>query len=299
MRYLTRQHLNPAAIALPLALHCLGYITLMKIISFNTNGIRARLHQLEQLITTQQPDVIGIQESKVHDDEFPTAAIEAMGYKVHTHGQKGHYGVCLISKLDPLAIQKGFASDTDDAQRRMIIGDYATPKGDTIRVVNGYFPQGESIHHETKFPAKRKFYADLQNYLIQECSPEQPLVVIGDMNISSTDLDIGIGEVNRKRWLKTGKTSFQPEEREWLNRLLGWGLIDSYRQQNPDSSELFSWFDYRSKGFDDEPKRGLRIDLILATPSLMKVCTETGIDYPIRAMEKPSDHCPIWAVFDC
>ncbi len=270
----------------------------MKIISFNTNGIRARLHQLEQLIASQQPDVIGIQETKVHDDEFPQAAIEAMGYKVHFHGQKGHYGVCLISKLEPLKIQKGFAGDDDDAQKRMIIGDYATPKGGTIRVVNGYFPQGESIQHQTKFPAKRKFYADLQDYLINDCDPQQPLVVIGDMNISSTDLDIGIGEDNRKRWLRTGKTSFQPEEREWLTRLMGWGLTDSYREQHPDSIDFYSWFDYRSKGFDREPKRGLRIDLILATQTLMQRCTDTGVDYAIRAMEKPSDHCPIWATFD-
>ncbi|MFT6914771.1 MAG: exodeoxyribonuclease-3 [Motiliproteus sp.] len=270
----------------------------MKIVSFNTNGIRARLHQLEELIATQQPDVIGIQESKVQDSEFPVEAIEALGYKVHMHGQKGHYGVCLLSKLEPLQVQKGFTTDAEDAQRRFIVGDFATPKGGTIRVVNGYFPQGESITHETKFPAKRKFYADLQDYLLNECSPDQPLVVIGDMNISSTDLDIGIGEVNRKRWLRTGKTSFQPEEREWMARLLSWGLVDSYRQHNPDSTDYYSWFDYRSKGFADTPKRGLRIDLILATQPLMDSCTETGIDYDIRAMEKPSDHCPIWAVFD-
>ncbi|MEH6651538.1 MAG: exodeoxyribonuclease III [Motiliproteus sp.] len=270
----------------------------MKIISFNTNGIRARLHQLEQLIASQQPDVIGIQETKVHDDEFPREAIEAMGYKVHFHGQKGHYGVCLISKQEPVALQKGFAGDDEDAQKRMIIGDYTTPNGGTIRVANGYFPQGESIQHETKFPAKRKFYADLQDYLINDCDPQQPLVVIGDMNISSTDLDIGIGEDNRKRWLRTGKSSFQPEEREWLQRLMDWGLTDSYRDQHPDSIDFYSWFDYRSKGFDREPRRGLRIDLILATQTLMDRCTGTGIDYDIRAMEKPSDHCPVWATFD-
>ncbi|WP_421863464.1 exodeoxyribonuclease III [Motiliproteus sp.] len=271
----------------------------MKIISFNTNGIRARLHQLEALIESQQPDVIGIQETKVHDGEFPTAAIEALGYQVNYHGQKGHYGVCLISREAPLSLQKGFAGDDEDAQRRMIIGDFATPSGQTIRVINGYFPQGENIAHETKYPAKRRFYADLQHYLETECDPEQPLVVIGDMNISSTDLDIGIGEDNRKRWLRTGKTSFQPEEREWLNRLMDWGLQDSYREQNPTSNELFSWFDYRSRGFEREPKRGLRIDLILATKPLMNALIETGIDYAIRGMEKPSDHAPVWASFDC
>ena len=269
----------------------------MKIVSFNTNGIRARLHQLEALIANHQPDVIGIQETKVHDEEFPLEAIQAMGYHCEFHGQKGHYGVCLISKRPPLSLRKGFPGDGEDAQRRMIIGDYESDNGNRVTVMNGYFPQGESIHHETKFPAKRAFYQDLQDLLEQEYQNQQNLVVIGDMNISPEDNDIGIGEDNRKRWLRTGKSSFQPEEREWMERLKGWGLTDSFRHQNPDSNDWFSWFDYRSKGFDREPKRGLRIDLILATSPLIDALEETGIDYPIRAMEKPSDHCPIWATF--
>ncbi|HAY95120.1 MAG TPA: exodeoxyribonuclease III, partial [Shewanella sp.] len=79
----------------------------------------------------------------------------------------------------------------------------------------GYFPQGESIDHPTKYPAKRKFYQDLMHYLQTNHSNDEDIAIIGDINISPTDLDIGIGEVNRKRWLKTGKCSFQPEEREW------------------------------------------------------------------------------------
>jgi exodeoxyribonuclease-3 len=114
-------------------------------------------------------------------------------------------------------------------------------------VINGYFPQGESRDHETKFPAKAKFYQDLQNYLTTELNKENPVLIMGDMNISPTDLDIGIGEENRKRWLRTGKCSFLPEEREWMERLLGWGLVDTFRQANPDNQDRFSWFDYRSK----------------------------------------------------
>ncbi len=270
----------------------------MKIISFNTNGIRARLHQLSALIEKHQPDVIGIQETKVHDEEFPVEAIRELGYEVEFHGQMGHYGVCLISKQPALRVQKGFPDDSDDAQRRMIMAEYPTPGGETLVVINGYFPQGENIAHETKFPAKRKFYADLQDYLEQHFCNDQKLVVMGDMNISSRDIDIGIGEDNRKRWLRSGKTSFQPVEREWLQCLLGWGLNDSFRAQHPEDGDWYSWFDYRSKGFDREPKRGLRIDLILTTDSLQQRCTETGIDYELRGMEKPSDHCPIWASFD-
>jgi len=83
-----------------------------------------------------------------------------------------------------------------------------------------------------------------------------------------------------------------------MQKLLSWGLIDTYREQHPENNHFFSWFDYRSKGFDDDPKRGLRIDLLLASQGLAGYCSNTGIDYEIRGMEKPSDHAPVWSEFD-
>ena len=271
----------------------------MKVISFNINGLRARPHQIEALIAKHDPDIIGLQETKVDDPQFPHEHIEALGYHVEFFGQKSHYGVCLISKQPPLSLQKGFLTDDEDAQRRMIIGRYATPNGGTLTVLNGYFPQGENIEHPVKFPAKEKFYADLQTHLETHHSPDEPLIVMGDINISPTNADIGIGEDNRKRWLRTGKTSFQPIEREWLSRLQGWGLTDTFRALHPNTDDVFSWFDYRSRGFEQTPKRGLRIDVILATASTLALCEDAGVDYDIRGMEKPSDHAPIWAQFNC
>ncbi len=269
----------------------------MKVISFNINGLRARLHQLQALIEKHQPDVIGLQEIKVHDEAFPLADVEAMGYHVFHHGQKAHYGVAMLCKTMPTKVQKGFPTDDEDAQRRMIMTSFEGEDGKTITVLNGYFPQGENISHETKFPAKRKFYKDLMTYLNEHHHPDEKIIVMGDINISPTDEDIGIGEPNRKRWLQTGKTSFQPEEREWLSTLMNWGFVDTFRQQHPDVTDQFSWFDYRSRGFDDN--RGLRIDVILATDALATTCHDTGIDYELRGIEKPSDHAPIWASFKC
>lgn len=267
----------------------------MKIISFNINGIRARLHQLKALLDKHQPDVLGLQEIKVHDDEFPLADVQAMGYHVYHFGQKGHYGVAILSKLPALSMQYGFPTDEPDAQRRMIIGKFAMADGNSITVLNGYFPQGENRDHPVKFPAKTKFYADLQRYLTENHSPKELLTVIGDINISPGDLDIGIGEANAKRWLREGKTSFLPEERAWLQQLKDWGLVDTFRALHPELGEKYSWFDYRSKGFDDN--RGLRIDVIMATPALAQKCIESDIDYELRAIEKPSDHAPVWSVF--
>ncbi len=270
----------------------------MRLVSFNVNGIRARPHQLEALTRDYRPDVIGIQESKVQDAEFPLEMVQALGYHAEYFGQKGHYGVALLSRRPPLEVRKGHPGDDADAQRRLISALYESDQGHRFTVVNGYFPQGESRDHPVKFPAKRRFYAGLLDYLRSEFSPDDHLVVMGDMNIAPQDRDIGIGADNARRWLRNGKCSFLPEEREWMEQLLGWGLEDTFRRCHPQVDDRFSWFDYRSRGFDRDPRRGLRIDLILATAPMLERCTDAGIAYDIRAMEKPSDHCPVWADFE-
>src|SRR5690606_1472501 len=188
-----------------------------------------------------------------------------------------------------------FPTDGETSQRRMISAAIACPDGSVMVVFNGYFPQGESRDHPVKFPATTRFYADLQAPIEHRFTSEQKLVVRGDINISPEDCDIGIGAVNAQRWLRTGKCSFLPEERAWLQRLKDWGLVDTFRHMNPDENDRFSWFDYRSRGFDDDPRRGLRIDVVMASQALIRSCIDTGIDYDIRSMEKPSDHAPIWA----
>lgn len=270
----------------------------MIVASFNVNSIRQRLHQLEALKNRLGPHIVGLQETKVTDEDFPLEAVEALGYRAVFHGQKTHYGVALLTTADYEVIQaqKGFPHDDAEAQKRLIIADVKTPTGETVRVINGYFPQGENREHPVKFPAKEKFYQDLLAYLKTECDPQQPLIIMGDFNIAPEDKDIGIGADNAKRWLRQGKTSFLPEEREWLQTLMAWGLHDTFRTVHPHVDDCFSWFDYRSRGFAREPS-GLRIDYILATASLNARVEDAGIDYDIRAMEKPSDHAPVWTKF--
>jgi len=267
----------------------------MKVISFNINGLRARLHQLQAIIDKHQPDVIGLQEIKVHNDAFPVEAVEAMGYQVFYHGQKAHYGVAMLCKKTPSDVQYGFPTDNEDHQKRMIMVTVDDENGQPVRILNGYFPQGENQTHETKYPYKRQFYKDLNNYLEQHHNADEQIIVMGDINISPLDLDIGIGEANAKRWLQTKKCSFLPEEREWLARLMDFGFVDTFRLLHPEENEKFSWFDYRSRGFDDN--RGLRIDVVLATQSLAERTVEADIDYELRGIDKPSDHAPIWTEF--
>ena len=269
----------------------------MKIISFNVNSLRTRLHQLEALVERYQPDFIGLQETKVTDDEFPTKAIQALGYHVEYTGQKTHYGVALLSKHPFIHVCKNLEAPQQDEQKRFISGEFLV-NNRRVFVINGYFPQGESRDHPQKFPNKKLYYQNLLKYLQHHHSPEDALLVIGDMNVAPQNADIGLGEDAHKRWLRSGKCSFLPEERQWLQSLCDWGLTDPFPATNINIDEAHSWFDYRTRAFDREPKRGLRIDLILATANLAQKCQRSGIDYDIRAMEKPSDHCPVWAEFD-
>ena len=187
----------------------------------------------------------------------------------------------------------GFPADDDDAQKRFVGGEYEVD-GNRFHIFNGYFPQGESRDHAVKFPAKQRYYEDITTYLGDYDMPSTNVIVMGDYNIAPQDSDIGIGEDNAKRWLKTGKTSFLPEEREWFEKMVGLGLHDGFRLCHPNEDNLFSWFDYRSRGFEREPRRGLRIDHLLVSELLRASVVDAGIDYDIRGMEKPSDHAPAW-----
>ena len=252
---------------------------------------------MSALIEKHSPDIICLQETKVDNENYPMESINELGYQAIINGQKGHYGVSTLYKYEPIDFQIGFPTDKEDAQCRLISSRHKFSNQE-VTIINGYFPQGESRDHPKKFPYKEKFFKDLMIYLNKNFSPEENIIILGDLNISPEDIDIGIGENNRKRWLATGKCSFLPEEREWLEKMKTWGFFDSYRKFFPDSNDRFSWFDYRSRGFDDNPKRGLRIDHLWVTKPLLDMAVESEIDYEIRGMEKPSDHAPVWTKFE-
>jgi exodeoxyribonuclease-3 len=271
----------------------------MRIVSFNINGLRARPHQLDALLQAHRPCILGLQETKVADTAFPHEWLAAHALHGEVFGEKGHYGVALLSTVPPLRVQRGFPWDPADAQRRFIAADYAVdgPGGSIVHVVNAYYPQGESRDHPGKFAAKARFFADMLRYLRECCSPGGQLLLMGDFNVAPEAADIGIPARDRERWLATGACSFLPEERAWFGELLAWGLVDAYRAR-PRDEDRFSWFDYRRFGFDREPKRGLRLDHLLLSAPLAARLRDCDIDYAIRGMEKPSDHAPVWAELD-
>ncbi len=265
----------------------------MKIASFNVNSLRTRLDKVLLYLQENKPDILGLQEIKMENHIFPHEEFEKLGYYSYPNGQKQYHGVALLANREAINIQNDFPIETELTEKRIQFVDFTTQDKQTITIINGYFPQGENRSHEKKFPMKRAFYEALLTSLQTKYTKDQYIVVLGDFNIAFSDLDIGIGEANAKRWLATGKCSFLPEEREWIKALNQWGLQDSFRLLYPNESNRFSWFDYRSKGFDDTPQRGLRLDYLLLTPPLAKKLSSSTIDYTLRGMEKPSDHCII------
>ncbi|QJC33994.1 exodeoxyribonuclease III [Enterobacteriaceae endosymbiont of Donacia cinerea] len=265
----------------------------MKIFSFNINGIRAHIHQLKLIIKIYKPDIIGLQEIKVDNKNFPREKIYRLGYNTFICGQSKYYGVAILSKNKPFHIEKNFLKNLNN-QKRLIMIDLNSSIGN-IKIINCYCPQGDNQNNNIKFNYKINFFKNLYFYIKKNLNPENHIIIMGDTNISISNFDIGIGEKNRKKWLKQGKCSFLPKERFYINKLLNWGLFDIWRLMNPLINNKFSWFDYRSKGF--LINNGLRIDNIFITHSLIKYYSDSNIEYSIRNLIKPSDHAPIWVKF--
>ena len=162
----------------------------MRFVSFNVNSIRVRLPQLEKVISTYQPEIIGLQETKVTDEDFPTEEINAMGYHAEFYGQKTHYGVAILSKNQPEEVTFGLPTDDAQTQRRFIECKFNLLNQRNLSVINCYFPQGSDRKHATKFPAKKKFYVDVFNYIDNHFVPGDLLILMGDMNIAPVDNDI-------------------------------------------------------------------------------------------------------------
>lgn len=250
----------------------------MKIASWNVNSLRVRLAHVIDWINTNQPDVLGMQETKVVDADFPSEAFTDLGYQVSFSGQKTYNGVALISKQpaqDPLMALPDFV---DEAKRFSA----ATFQG--IRVINVYVPNGAAVDSD-KYHYKLNWLAALEKHLKHALKQYEQLIIMGDFNIAPEDRDVH----DPQAW--QGKVLVSPLERQALARLLDLGLRDSFRLFEQDDN-AFSWWDYRAAGF--RRNAGLRIDLLLLSETLAQRCQGSYIDKAPRKLEKPSDHAPVW-----
>jgi len=251
----------------------------MKLVAWNVNSLKVRLPQLLDFLATRQPDVVCLQETKLTDDKFPTADIEAAGYRVAFVGQKTYNGVAIVSRSELTDVQVGIPG-FEDEQKRMIA---ATING--VRVVCVYCPNGQALDSD-KYPYKLAWFDALTLWLKDELTRHPQLAILGDYNIAPDDRDVHDPEI----WKDCILVS--PPERERFQTLLTLGLKDSFRLfEQPDKT--FSWWDYRMMGF--RRNHGLRIDHILLTEPLAAACTSSIVDRDMRKLERPSDHAPVVA----
>ena len=249
----------------------------MQLATWNVNSLAVRLPQVLAWLALNPVDVLVLQETKLSDDKFPQAAIEAAGYRAQWHGQKTYNGVALLSRGEVEAVVKNIPGH-DDPQARVIA---ATVGG--VRVIGAYFPNGQAPDSD-KFQYKMQWLDALRGWLARELAAHPRLVLTGDFNIAPEDRDVFDPELLR------GTIHCTDEERAHFRALLGLGLVDAFRLfEQPAKS--WSWWDYRNLAF--RRNQGLRIDHVLVSEALQPEVSACVIDKLPRKNERPSDHAPV------
>ncbi len=257
----------------------------MRIATWNINGLRARLDFLLHWLRARQPDLVGLQELKLTDEQFPHELFEAEGYRAVTHGQKAWNGVAILSRQPIEEVRRGLPGQ-EGFGARLVTGRVRDFSFTTI-----YCPNGKRVGHED-FPRKLAWLDDLAAHLEGSQRREQPVVLCGDFNICPGPLDSWNEDGLR------GEIFHTEEERQRFRRLLEWGLADIFRERFPDT-RAFSWWDYRAGAF--HKNQGLRIDFLLGTPPILERVRSVEIDRDYRKKKEgltASDHAPVIADLD-
>jgi exodeoxyribonuclease III len=252
------------------------------LLTWNVNGIRARLDDVLSFLAEKSPDVACLQETKCEDKVFPRVPFAELGYTVHIHGAKGYAGVATLSKTKPTEVVTGFRGGDPDSHCRILNTEI-----DGLRLYNLYVPNGTALGTEA-FTYKLAWLARLKAELAQHYSADTPVILCGDFNIAPDERD-----VVDPRALE-GCTHFSPQEHAALRELLAFGLQDCFRKHD-DRPGQYTWWDYRRGDFDRN--RGMRIDHVYASAPLYARCESVVHDKTPRGWDAPSDHIPVIATF--
>ena len=253
----------------------------MKIVTWNINGVRARIDNLLTWLKESDPDIVCLQEIKTVDDGFPRFEIEALGYHVETHGQKGFNGVAILSKLPFDEVNRVLPGDDTDEQARFIEGVFST-SGGALRVVSLYLPNGNPVGTE-KFPYKLAWMKRLELWALERLALEEPLILAGDYNVIPEPIDAKNPEI----WVNDAL--FQPETRQAFRRLINRGFTEALRATT-DAAGIYTFWDYQAGAW--QKNNGIRIDHLLLSPEAANRLISPAVEKHVRAWEKPSDHVP-------
>ncbi len=259
----------------------------MLIATWNVNSVKQRLDHLLGFLSGSAPDVVCLQEIKCVDEAFPTAEIEALGYNVAVHGQKGFNGVAILSKLPLEDVTPRLPGDEEDVQSRYLEAVVSTRTG-AVRVASIYLPNGNPVATD-KFPYKLAWLERLTRHATGLLAYEEPLVLAGDYNVIPDARDV----YDAAAWLDDAL--YRPETRSAFRRLLGAGFTDALRACD-DRSGLYTFWDYQAGAW--QRNKGIRIDHLLLSPQAADRLTGVEIHKGTRALEKPSDHVPVSVTLD-
>ena len=254
----------------------------MKLATFNINGIKARIEALKAWLEQSAPDVVCLQEIKSVDEGFPRAEIEAMGYRVETHGQKGFNGVAILSKLPVSDLRRGLPGDASDEQARWI--EAVVDAGRPLRVCGLYLPNGNPAPGP-KYDYKLAWMTRMEVRVRELLASEQPFICLGDYNVIPQPVDAARPEA----WVNDAL--FLPESRGAFRRLANLGLTDAIRVRDA-SPGVYTFWDYQAGAW--ERNNGIRIDHVMCSPQAADRLEAAGIDKAVRGGDKPSDHVPVW-----
>jgi exodeoxyribonuclease III len=259
----------------------------MKIATWNINGVKARIEGLTAWLKEAQPDAVCLQEIKSIDEGFPSSDIEALGYNVVVHGQKGFNGVALLSKFPMSDVNRGLPGDAADSQARYVEAVIeAGPR--VVRLGGLYLPNGNPIGTE-KFAYKLAWMGRLEAHAKKLLAHEDIMVLAGDYNVIPEIMDCKTPAA----W--ADDALFQPESRQAYRRLLHLGLTDAVRACHPGPG-VYTFWDYQAGA--RQKNNGIRIDHLLLSPQAADRLVSAHIDDHVRDWEKPSDHVPVWVELD-
>jgi exodeoxyribonuclease-3 len=255
----------------------------VKIVTFNVNGIRARLPRLLEYLQEQQPDVVCLQELKCSDENLPLLELRGAGYEGVWHGQKGFNGVAVLGRASapPVLRRRGLAPDPADTHSR-----YVEAEVSGVVVASLYLPNGNPVGTE-KFTYKLAWAERLRARAQELLAEARPVVLAGDWNIIPTE---NPDDVFSARAM-AHDALMQPESRAAFRRFLEDGWTDALRARHPEG-RLYTFWDYTAGCWRRDA--GFRIDHLLLSPAATGRLEEAGVDKAYRGREKASDHAPTW-----
>ena len=260
---------------------------MLKIATWNVNGIRARQEQVQQFLDREQPDVLCLQEIKASIDQLPLWLCDIEGYWCYWHGGKGYSGVGLHVRKASFPDKPEFHHPAFDFEHRIVTARLPWPSGgpegpprQPMTVASIYVPNGGK-----DFPAKMNFLGAMDAFAAEHQAAGSTLVMCGDFNVARTEMDVHPKERKPKA---IGQL---PEERALIERILSRDLSDVHRQVEPDNADLFTWWaPWRQM---KERNIGWRLDYVFATRSLSDRLASCVVQREVGT----SDHGPVVATF--